>query len=183
MLDAIAGSLVSGGLGLVGDLFSAHQARSEASRNRSFQERMSNTAHQREVEDLRKAGLNPILSVNRSGASTPGGSMAPPPQMNSAVSNYNQSRLISEQIKNIKADTDLKNENADYVNFQQAKLGWEVRKLQEEIQAINNSAQSTALSNRLLTNEVNLQDYIGTKGSNFKLLMDILTSGKNLRGK
>lgn len=39
----------------------------------SFQERMSNSSHQREVNDLRLAGLNPVLSVN-SGASTPVGS-------------------------------------------------------------------------------------------------------------
>lgn len=46
----------------------------QALANRQFQEHMSNTSYQRAVEDMKKAGLNPILAFANGGASTPGGS-------------------------------------------------------------------------------------------------------------
>lgn len=48
----------------------------EAQKQRDWQQEMSNTAHQREMADLKESGLNPILSSGGNGASSASGAAA-----------------------------------------------------------------------------------------------------------
>lgn len=105
---------ITGLASLIGGRERNRAASAQSQRQMDFQERMSNTAHQREVADLRAAGLNPILSgTGGAGASSPGGAQAPMQDVLSpAVSSALAAKRLGQEIQNMKASRKLTDQQA-----------------------------------------------------------------------
>lgn len=150
--DAALALIAAGVIGSAGSLYANHMNLKQqrhvndvnwqiAAMNNATQIDMANSAHQREVQDLRAAGLNPILSAGGSGASTPSltsvrgdAAQIQNPVNDLATSARGLARYVSEsyntQLQQAKADvkaTDLDNK----INSLNA------RKAELELDAIN----------------------------------------------
>ena len=100
------GGLFTGLTSLAGGILSNLTASSNADKQMAFQREMADTQYQRAVEDMKAAGINPMLAAKVGGNAAPAGAMAPvqdvlTPAMNSA----RQADLIQAQIGNIDADS------------------------------------------------------------------------------
>jgi len=119
MVTGIAGAVIGGGLSYMGQR-DANRANVGMSREQmQWEERMSNTAMQRRVADLKAAGLNPMLSYQNS-ASTPSYSPARVESttaelgrgISSAAGAIGQQQLLKAQVSNTEAATRKMNAEA-----------------------------------------------------------------------
>lgn len=127
------GTVIGAALGGLSSLLggrNANKASAKAAMQQmAWQEYMSNTAHQREVQDLRKAGLNPILSATGGkGASTPSGAsytatdVATPAVATAQAARRNIAEVeaIEQGTKTQKAEEDRKRTEMDVLVSQAA---------------------------------------------------------------
>lgn len=107
IVSAISGPVANIG----GAIIERNWARRDAQRQMDFQQWMSSTSHQRAVEDLKAAGLNPLLAVNN-GASSPSGALAAPVKIGEGLSGSlrDAQRIKNEQEQIQLNETRLKEE-------------------------------------------------------------------------
>lgn len=123
-LGQIISTGISSAAGIYGTKWSARKAYQYNKKlirmQQDWQERMSNTAHQREVADLRAAGLNPILSATGGSGASFGSASAPSMSVDNPaeVASENSARAAAQISQFIHDQLDKKRNKAEVNNLE-----------------------------------------------------------------
>lgn len=149
-LAGLSGPLIGAGAEIGGGIISSLIGANSAKKQMEFQERMSNTAHQREVKDLIAAGLNPVLSVGGSGASQPTGAMFTPDNPVRGASQTALSMAISKaMVDKTKSETSLNYQSAANLVKQQEKINADVNAANAQSAYYNTVQRKESLDARI----------------------------------
>jgi hypothetical protein len=119
-LSSLAGGLI-GGVGSYFGQQSANQANAAQSQSQmDFQERMRSNSYQTAVDDMKKAGLNPMLAYAQGGATTPVGATTQVQNaLGAGVTSGQQAYQLSLNTQQNLADIALKREQAGAAGSQE----------------------------------------------------------------
>lgn len=107
-IGGLIGAGIAGGTSYAGQREANRTNIRLAREQMAFQERMSNTSYQRAVEDMRMAGINPMLAYQQGGASSPGGASARVESaLGPAVSSAMHAFRLRQELENMKRQNEL----------------------------------------------------------------------------